>query len=262
MTTPVDIPRTSFMTFLDTTPTSTATYKLVGEGIEDASLEFNPKTVTKQYINQSSPTTSLVSFDPKFPAKMECKKNDPVYDYVVGLAKAFKTGTDVLSNVVYCWYDDTPTLGEYPAVKFSCAVVAQKYGGKSDENNAFEYEIVGRGTRVLGTFNVSTKVFTPNPNTGEGLSAFTIGALVLTPTFSRDQLFYTATTATTPQTGTATAEDPTATVLLKNGLTIIDTDTGEATGSITLALGVNTITAKVTIGTTNNTYTIAVTKTA
>jgi hypothetical protein len=50
-------------------------------------------------------------------------------------------------------------------------------------------------------------------------------------------------------------------VLLKNGVTTIDTDTGEATGSITLATGVNTITAKVTVGTENVTYTVALTKT-
>ncbi|MBV5322619.1 MAG: hypothetical protein JZU60_02140 [Ilumatobacteraceae bacterium] len=59
--------------------------------------------------------------------------------------------------------------------------------------------------------------------------------------------------------------------MLKNGVTTIDTDTGEATGSITLATGVNTITAKVTpgipvtrasaVGAEDVTYTVALTKT-
>jgi hypothetical protein len=147
MTAPVNISRIDFMTFLDKTPTSTPTYVLVGEGIEDASIEFNPKTTTKQYINQSSPTTSLVSFDPKFPAKMECRKNDPAYDYVIGLAKLFKTGSDVVTSVVYVWTDDTPTLGEYPAVKFPCAIISQKYGGKADENNALSTRSPAQGRK-------------------------------------------------------------------------------------------------------------------
>lgn len=257
-----NIPRTSFMSFLNTTPSTTATYSRIGDGVSDAALELNPKITTEQYIDQDVPTSSLESYEPKFPVEMKAKKGDAVFEYVFGLLKTLAVGADALSDVVFVWYHETPTLGEYPAMKIPVTVAVEKYGGAGDESNKFSYSLSSAGDNVIGTFNPTTKVFTPNPNVAEGLSALTIGSLTLTPTFDRDILFYTATTSSSPQTGTATAEDETATVLLKNGGTTIDTDTGEATGSITLATGVNTITAKVTIGSINNTYTVAVTKTA
>jgi hypothetical protein len=256
------IKRSEFKSFMNTTPATTATYKLIGDGVTTATINYNPKTTEEQYISEDSASIYIDAYAPTMPVEMTAKNGDDVYEFVDGLRKARAILDDAETDIVNVWLYETATLGEYPAEKQACSIAIDDFGGDGGASVKVNYTINFRGDPVLGTFNPTTKVFTPNPNTGEGLSAFTIGALTLTPTFDRDQLFYTATTNTSPQTGTATAEDSGATVLLKNGGTTIDTDTGEATGAITLANGVNTITAKVTIGAVNNTYTIAVTKTA
>lgn len=74
-------------------------------------------------------------------------------------------------------------------------------------------------------------------------------------------MWYATTTGSTPQTVTAVSEDPTATVTLRKGVTVIDTDTGGATGSVTLSAGVNTITVTVVVGSETVVYTVEVTKT-
>lgn len=255
------VKRSEFATFLNVAPTSTASYKLIGDGVKSSKVNYNPKTTEETYIHQDSATISIDSYAPVMPIEAAAKKGDDVFEFVDALRKARAVLADAETDVVNVWLYETATLGEYPAEKQSVSVQIDDFGGDGGAGASINYTVNYMGDAVLGTFNPTTKVFTPNPNVAS-LSALTIGALVLTPTFSPDWLWYTATTNTTPQTGTATADDPTATVLLKNGVTTIDTDAGEATGSIALALGVNTITAKVTVGTENVTYTVAVTKTA
>lgn len=255
------IKRSEFATFMNTTPSTTATYKLIGDGVKTSKINYNPKTTEETYIHQDSATISIDSYAPVMPIESTAKTGDDVFEYIDTLRKARAVLADAETDVVNVWLYETATLGEYPAEKQSVSIQIDDFGGDGGAAATINYTVNYIGDAVLGTFNPTSKVFTPNPNVAS-LSALTIGALVLSPTFDPNWLWYTTTTNTSPQTGTATATDPTATVLLKNGITTIDTDTGEATGAITLALGVNTITAKVTVGTENVTYTVAVTKTA
>ncbi len=254
------VKRSEIKTFMNTTPATTATYKLIGDGVTTGKINYNPKTTDETYITDDSATISIDSYAPTMPIEATAKNGDDVFEYVDGLRKARAVLADAETDIVNVWLYETATLGEYPAEKQSCSVQIDDFGGDGGTAAKINYTINFMGGAVLGTFNPTSKAFTPNPNVAS-LSALSIGALVLTPTFDPNWLWYTATTASSPQTGTATADDPTATVLLKNGATTIDTDTGEATGAITLATGVNTITAKVTVGTENVTYTVAVTKT-
>lgn len=253
------VKRSQVKTFLNTTPSSVATYSLIGDGVTSGKTDMNPKTTEETYIHQDSASISVDSYAPTMGIEQTAKVGDPVFEYIDGLRIARAVLGDAETDIVEVYLYKIPTLGEYPAQKQPVSIQVDDIGDKGGEPLKVNYTINYVGDAVQGTFNPTTKAFTPNPNAA-ALSALTIGALVLHPTFDRDQLFYTASATSSPVTGTATAEDETATVLLKNGVTTIDTDTGEATGSITLASGVNMITAKVTLGGEEVTYTVQVTK--
>lgn len=87
------------------------------------------------------------------------------------------------------------------------------------------------------------------------MSALTIGALTLNPTFDSDVVEYTATTSNATNTITATATDENATVAILVGETPVVN--GEAA---TWESGENTVIITVTSGGTEKVYTITVTK--
>jgi hypothetical protein len=261
--TSIRIKRSDVATYIDTTPTAgSRAYERIGDGVTDATVDYAPNVTSEVYIHEDAATALVEGYAPTMAIEQVAKNGDAVFEFIDALRKAQAILDDAKTTVVEVWLYETPTSNEYPAQKRNASIsINSGPGGAGGTAARISYTINYSGDPVNGTFNPTTKAFTPNPNVAEGLSALTIGSLTLTPTFSRDQLFYTTTTDTSPQTGTATAENSAATVLLKNGATTIDTGTGSATGSITLATGENVVTAKVTIGTVSNTYTVTVTKT-
>ncbi len=107
-----------------------------------------------------------------------------------------------------------------------------------------------------------TVVVTRAPSANAALSALSLSKGTLSPTFASGTTSYTASVANsaTSLTVTPTAADATATVTV-NGVGVTS---GNATGSIALLIGANTLTTVVTAqdGTTTQTYTVVVTRAA
>lgn len=87
------------------------------------------------------------------------------------------------------------------------------------------------------------------------LSALTIGALSLTPTFSADTTSYTATTSNSTNAVTATATDENAGIVIS-----VNGDSITNGSSVTWEEGENTVSIVVTNGGSSRTYTVVVTK--
>lgn len=88
------------------------------------------------------------------------------------------------------------------------------------------------------------------------LSALTVGALTLTPTFTAGTTSYTASTSNATDQITATAVDEDATVVIASETATIGDD-----GTATWTSGENAVTVTVTSGTATKTYTVTVTYT-
>ncbi len=112
------------------------------------------------------------------------------------------------------------------------------------------------------TSKTYTVTVTRAPSSNANLSALALSAGTLSPTFAAGTTSYTATVsnATTSLTATPTVADANATVTV-NGTAVTS---GNASGSIALAVGDNTVTVVVTAqdGTTTKTYTVVVTRAA
>lgn len=90
---------------------------------------------------------------------------------------------------------------------------------------------------------------------GTNLKSLAIGNLELTPDFDPDVTTYTAATTAATNKITAEAEFSDATILIKNGSTVVANG-----GSTTWSAGENTVTVKVSNDSEDKTYTVTVTK--
>ena len=121
----------------------------------------------------------------------------------------------------------------------------------------------GEGENVVtiavtkGMWTKAYKVTVSAPVPDATLSALTVGALTLSPTFDSDTTEYTATTSNNTNKITATATDEEATVEIESDDASIAAD-----GTATWETGENVVTITVTNGGQSKVYTVTVTKSA
>jgi hypothetical protein len=159
------IARSSFLTFLDVTPSTTPTYRLLGDGITDASINYNPTTSTEQYITEDSARTALDSYAPTMPVDATAKLGDPIFAFVDTLRKARAVLDAPTSTIVNVWkYEDAIDLYdlEYPAEQQSVIIAINTFGGAANVPNRISFSINYNGNPVAGSFNILTKTFTPS----------------------------------------------------------------------------------------------------
>jgi len=152
--------RSEFATYINTTPSTTATYKLLGEGILDSSINYNPQTSEKVYIHQDSGTTDIESYKPTMPVEAEHIESDDALEYLDGLRKARAVLDAAQTDVVNVWLYETPTAGAYPAEKQAVSIQFDTYGGAGGEIAKMSFTILYRGDPTAGTFNPTTGTFT------------------------------------------------------------------------------------------------------
>lgn len=155
--------RSLLVTLIDTTPGEASTsYKVIGDGVTDLSVSYNPQTKTEQYINQDSADTSITGYQPSAPVTMQVKKGDPVFEFVNNLRKNRAIGEDAETTIVNVDAYETASSGEYPAEKQNVSVQIDSYGGPATDPLSIGFTLNYKGDPVQGTFNTSTSTFTAN----------------------------------------------------------------------------------------------------
>lgn len=157
------VKRSAFAAFLNTSPSSTATYALVGDGVTTATLNYNPQTIEEVYIHQDSGTTEIESYRPTFPMEMTCKSGDSVFDFVDGLRQDRAVLDSAKTDLVLVYLYEDAVDGEYPAEKQPVSVQIDSFGGDGGSANRINFTLNFVGDPVKGTFNPTSKAFTPNP---------------------------------------------------------------------------------------------------
>ena len=112
-------------------------------------------------------------------------------------------------------------------------------------------------TVTEGSWSKAYSVTVTAPAPDATLSALTVGALTLTPTFDSDTTEYATTTSNATNKITATPTDEDATVEIES-----DDATIAGDGTATWEVGENTVTITVTNGAESKVYTVVVTKEA
>ena len=152
--------RSQFWTYLDTTPTTTSTWGLLGKGIKEYAIAYNPQVTTEKDITQDNASSSLDSNQKQGDVSQEIYVGDPCYEYANSLLD--KVGADVQTHILDI---DTAhagtTVGTYKAKKSDGILVPTKLMG---ENATIEYSLYYNGDPVEGTVVITSgkPVFTAN----------------------------------------------------------------------------------------------------
>ena len=142
------IKRSQYQKFLDITPSSTATWKVIGIGINEASVEFNPQVDTEQWIIEDTARSDHSSNQKQLAVTQKCYKNDPEFEYINGCRDKLNCVSHVLE--VDTWNGNQ---GSYPAKKSDCLITVTAYSGEE-----IEYTIYFNGDPTDGTATISDGV--------------------------------------------------------------------------------------------------------
>lgn len=142
------IKRSQYQKFLDTTPSSTATWKVIGIGINEANVEYNPQVNTEKWIIEDTARSDHESNQKQLPVTQKCYKNDPEFEYI-------NSCRDKLNCVSHILEIDTwnGSQGSYPAKKSDCLITVTSYSGEE-----IEYTIYFNGDPTDGTATISDGV--------------------------------------------------------------------------------------------------------
>ena len=142
------IKRSQYQKFLDTTPSSTATWKVIGIGITEANVEFNPQVNTEKWIIEDTARSDHESNQKQIPITQKCYKNDPEFEYINGCRDKLNCVSHILE--IDTW---NGSQGSYPAKKSDCLITVTSYSGEE-----IEYTIYFNGDPVDGTASIADGV--------------------------------------------------------------------------------------------------------
>jgi hypothetical protein len=154
------IKRSEVQTFLNTTPTTTATYVLIGDGVVSGKIDYNPKVQDETYVHQDSATITVESYAPTMAVEQTCVSGDAAFEFIDGLRRTRAVLGDAETTIVNVWMYETGGPTAYPAEEQDVSISIDDFGGDGGQAVKINYTINYIGDPDSGTFNSSTKVFT------------------------------------------------------------------------------------------------------
>lgn len=146
--------RSQYQKFLDITPNSTATWKVIGIGITEANVEYNPQVDTEKWIIEDTARSDHSSNQKQISVTQKCYKGDAEFEYINSCRDKLNCTSKILE--VDTW---NGTAGSYPAKLSDCLITVTSYSGEQ-----IEYTIYFNGDPVEGTCAIADGVptFTPS----------------------------------------------------------------------------------------------------
>lgn len=150
--------RSQIATYLDSSGgSSSPTWKLLGVGVTEYAITYNPQVTTEKWIIHDNATSSLDSNQKQGDVSQKIYKGDPCFEYINGLRD--KIGGKVQTKVldIDIWNGSGTS---YPAKQSDVIIAITSYGG---ETATIEYSIYYNGDPIEGKVTISdeTPTFTP-----------------------------------------------------------------------------------------------------
>ena len=135
----------------------------LGGVVTELTESSNPTESEKQYIHEKSSRTNVTGFANEFPVTMDMVKGDAVFEDFYDIFYQRKTGTDAKRDhyIVDLWKPVANSTNTYEARKINQTVEITECNGTPGEQKQITGSLKG-GDFIYGTFNTSTKKFTPN----------------------------------------------------------------------------------------------------
>lgn len=135
----------------------------LGGVITEMTESSNPAETEKHYIHQKSSTTKVTGYANEFPITMDMVQGDEVAEDFYQLFYTRATGSDLQRDhyIVNLWEAVEGSENTYKARKITQTVSITEATGGAGEQKQITGSLRG-GDFEYGTFNVSTKTFTPS----------------------------------------------------------------------------------------------------
>jgi hypothetical protein len=252
------VKRSLIKTFLNTTPSTTATWVLISPGVVSGKIGYNPKTTEETYIHEDTASISVDSYAPNLPIEASATNGEAVFEYLDAFRKARSVLSDAETEICNVWLykGNAGADGIYLAEKQDVSIQIDDFGGDGGQAAKLNYTINYLGNPVIGLFNATDVEFTATPATAL-LASLVFTTLVLSPAFKGTRIWYTAETSDATNIITAVAVDSgTAVVAIDvDGVTVL------SGAPATWVEGLNIVTITVTVGLDVATYVVLVTYT-
>lgn len=138
--------------------------QLMNVGVSKFEESSNPTEKSVQYIGDKSKTNKVTGYDNQFSIESDLIKNDKVVMYLYSIFRDRKVGVYAQQNlyIVELWNPIAEQEDTYKARKILTTAVLSGKTPNPGETIKFNGDLKGVGDFVDGTFNTSTKKFTPN----------------------------------------------------------------------------------------------------
>ena len=149
------IKRSQFLTYLNTGTSTTPVWSVLGVGITDYGIDYNPQVDTEKWIIEDNARNDHSSNQKQGSVTQKCYKGDAVFEFVNAGRDQLNYKSQVLD--IDRW---NGTGTSYPAKMNDVIITVTSYMGEEAE---IEYDIYYDGDAVEGTvsFTGSTPTFTP-----------------------------------------------------------------------------------------------------
>ena len=149
------IKRSQFLTYLNTGTSAIPTWSVLGVGITEYGIDYNPQVDTEKWIIEDNARNDHSSNQKQSSVTQRCYKGDAVFEFINGARDQLNFKAQVLD--IDRWNGTGTT---YPAKKNDVMITINSYMG---ENAEIEYTIYYDGDATEGTvtFAGTTPTFTP-----------------------------------------------------------------------------------------------------
>lgn len=138
--------------------------QLMNIGVTKFDESSNPTEKSKQYVGEKSKTNTVTGYDNQFSIESDLIKNEKVIQYLYAIFRDRKVRKYAQQNlyIVELWNPVKEQENTYKARKLLTTAVISGKTSAPGETITFNGALKGVGDFVDGTFNTSTKTFTPN----------------------------------------------------------------------------------------------------
>ena len=157
------VKRSEIIMFIDTTPNSSPTWKLVGDGMTTGSYSYEAEEESETYIIHDNATTLVQGYNVSLDGEMKCIYGDDVYNYINGLRYNLAVGDDANTHALLIDKYDEVSSGNFKAQKFDCAISISSYGGDGGATPTIGFKVNLNGDPVQGTSTITAGVPTFSP---------------------------------------------------------------------------------------------------
>ena len=152
--------RSAFLLFINTAPNGPAShYALIGDGVTELSIAYNPQTSTEQYIHQDTANTELTGYQPNAPVTAQVVKGNPAFEFINHMRVNLPIGSDARTDVVLVDLFEDSSGSSFPAIKQPVSIQIDSYGGAAADPLSISYTINWCGQGVQGFFNPDSRSF-------------------------------------------------------------------------------------------------------